>query len=403
MRLPPAPATPMLSANLHLSRRVLARPALIALVLATFALGFGLALGLRGEARVSPAGSSSLPALLERATAPLAVYSELGAEADTLWAADPDSPADRTQLARVEHALGYGITPALSPDGAYVAYTVLPPGAAAPELWLLNIESGASELLLAGVDLPATPVWAPSGDAIVVRRSGATGEDAAVHVELLRVGLDGAATALAAHDSALYPIEFSPDGAWLYYASVSAAGSDLWRAPAGGGATQQVARLSDGISRDWDLSPDGARLAYLAQNNGGDTLFAAHVLDLAAGETQAVAKAAGESQFAPVWETGGGLTTGRLGAAGGTPVRASVDGDVITASGAALPGAAGGGFDVPISWSPDGALLAARHFAGASTADPGPSRVELLGADGQRRTLSTVSDVTLAGWLEAAP
>jgi len=403
MRLLPHPATSMPSADTHLLRR-LARPGLVALVLAAFAIGFALTLALRGgEARVSPTGPASLPALLERAAAPLVVYSELGAEADTLWAANPDNPADRTQLARVEHAPGYGITPALSPDGARVAYTVLPNGGAAPELWLLDIESGERELLLAGVDLPAAPVWSPNAGAVIVRRSGATGEDAAVHVELLRAGLDGAVTVLAAHDSALYPIEFSPDGAWLYYASVSAAGSDLWRAPANGGAAGHVARLSDGISRDWDLSPDGARLAYLAQT-GGDTLFSAQVLDLGAGETLAVAKAAGESQFAPVWETGGGLTTGRLSAAGGTPLRASVDGDVITASGAALPAAAGGGgFDLPISWSPDGGQLAARHFAGASTADPGPSRVELLGADGERRALSTASDVTIAGWLEGAP
>ena len=402
MRLLSSPATPMLSADARLLRR-LARPGLVALVVAAFAIGFALTLALRGgEARVSPTGAASLPALLERAAAPLVVYSELGETADTLWAADPDNPTDRTQLARVEHAPGYGITPALSPDGAHVAYTVLAPGAGAPELWLLDIESGESELLLAGADLPAAPVWTPNGDAVVVRRSGATGEDAAVHVELLRAGLDGMVTTLAAHDSALYPIEFSPDGAWLYYASVSAAGSDLWRAPANGGAAQQVARLSDGISRDWDLSPDGARLAYLAQA-GGDTLYTAQVLELAAGEAQAVAKAAGESQFAPVWETGGGLTTGRLGAAGGTPLRASIDGDVITASGATLPGAAGGGFDVPISWSPDGGQLAARHFAGDSTADPGPSRVELLGTDGERRALSTSSDITIAGWLEGAP
>jgi TolB protein len=222
-----------------------------------------------------------------------------------------------------------------------------------------------------------------------------------VHVELVRVALDGSTAVLAALDSALYPIEFSPDGAWLYYASVSAAGSDLWRAAAAGGSTEQVAHLSDGISRDWDLSPDGARLAYLAQTEDNDTLFSAQVLDLAAGEAQALPKAAGDSQFAPVWESSGTLTTGRLGETGGVPVRSSVDGGTIVASGAALPGAAGGGgFDVPISWSPDGARLAARHFAGTSTADPGPSRVELLGTDGARRAVSPNSDVTIAGWLE---
>lgn len=400
MKPHPTPAASPPAAGTRPFPGALLRPALAALVLAAFGIGFLLTMALRGEAGVRPSGAASLPALEERATAPLVVYSELGPDADTLWAASPDDPTDRTQLGRVEHAPGYGITPALSPDGAHVAYNALPIAGGAPELWLLDVESGESERLLAGVDLPSAPVWSPAGDAVVVRRSGQASEGDAVHVALLRVGLDGASTTVAAHDEALYPIEFSPDGAWLYYASVSGAGSDLWRAPGSGGAAEQVAHLSDGISRDWDLSPDGTRLAYLAQT-GGNTLFSAQVLDLAKGEAQAVPKAAGEAQFASVWEADGRLTTGRLGAAGGVPQRSSVAGDAITAAGVALPAAAGGGFDVPISWSPDGASLAARHFAGSSTADPGPSRIELLGTDGARRALSPLSDVTIAGWREA--
>src|SRR3989304_1727416 len=49
-----------------------------------------------------------------------------------------------------------------------------------------------------------------------------------------------------------------PGGPGLHCASVAAAGSDLWRPPAAGGEPRQVAHLSEGLSRDWDLSPDGA-------------------------------------------------------------------------------------------------------------------------------------------------
>ncbi|MEX0786322.1 MAG: hypothetical protein WD939_06780, partial [Dehalococcoidia bacterium] len=65
----------------------------------------------------------------------------------------------------------------------------------------------------------------------------------------------------------------------------------------------------------------------------------------------------------------------------------------------ALPGPSTG-FDVPIAWSPDGAQLIVRHFDGGSGADPGPSRVVIVGEDGSRRELSPLSDVAIAGWLE---
>lgn len=370
----------------------------LAVLLTLLAASSAFVFLLRGEATTQPAGQASLSALHERSTSALVVYSELGEEADTLWAANPDDPSDRTQLGRAEHARGYGISPALSPDGGRVAYTVLPAGASLPELWLLDIDSGDTRRLLAGVDLASTPLWSPDSTAVVVRRSAQVSGDA-VHVELLRVTLDGDPTTIAAHDRALYVIDAPPDGA-IYYVSLSPAGSDLWRAPASGGA-QQVAHLSDGLSRDWDLSPDGAQLTYLAQTDGGETTFAAHVLDLASGATQPVSSAGGP-QFSPVWEPNGGITIGRLGAGGGAPLRIDVAGGQPVEPAYPLP-AAPAGFDVPIGWSPDGDHLAARHFQGATAADPGPSRVEVLGTDGARRALSAISDVVIAGWWPGAP
>ncbi|MCH7719103.1 MAG: PD40 domain-containing protein, partial [Chloroflexi bacterium] len=203
----------------------------------------------------------------------------------------------------------------------------------------------------------------------------------------------------------LFPIDFSPDGSWLYYAILSPSGTDLARAPAqSSGKAEVLAHLSDGVARDWHLSPDGTQLAYLGQVSleGGFT-FVAQVLDLALG-TVYTPLSRGSAQFNPIWEREGGLTIGRLdGDAGGAPVRLSVDGNVLAR--VPPPGSPSGraGFDVPLSWSPDGAYLAVRSFERSSVANPGPSRVVVTGADGQRRELSPVSDVVVAGWLEVSP
>jgi hypothetical protein len=187
---------------------------------------------------------------------------------------------------------------------------------------------------------------------------------------------------------------------------LSPSGTDLARAPAGGGGgAEPVAHLNDGFARDWHLSPDGRRLAYLGQAlaNGGVT-FIAQVLNLSTGAVQAPLGEARSAQFNPIWEPGGALTVGRLDAAGGSLARLSVDDGGLATTAALLPlsGGAGAGFDVPLSWSPDGLHLAVRSFEGASVSDPGPSRIVVLSANGERHELSPVSDVVIAGWLEVS-
>ena len=378
-----------------------------ALLVAALLVGAaGLLLSLRGTAGNDPTVSSQLQSLLQQG-GPLVVYSEFGLAADTLWAANADDPADRVQLGRVDHAENFGIFPSLSPDGTRIAYTVLlpvpgPNGAA--ELWVLEIAGGASRRLADGIDLRVTPVWSPASDAVVVRRSDGQ-EGSAGSSELLRIDLNGAATTIAVAEAGLFPIDFSPDGAWLYYAILSPSGTDLARAPAqSSGKAEVLAHLSDGVARDWHLSPDGTQLAYLGQVplEGGFT-FVAQVLDLSLG-TVYTPLSRGSAQFNPIWEREGGLTIGRLdGDAGGAPVRLSVDGNVLARVPPSGSPSGKAGFDVPLSWSPDGAYLAVRSFERSSVANPGPSRVVVTGADGQRRELSPVSDVVVAGWLEVSP
>ena len=391
------------------SRSRLVRPLFAAaLVVAAAALTLGLTFGLPGLASDEPPTSAGLQSLLQGGT-PLVVFSEFAEDADTIWAADPDDPTDRVQLGRVDHALGYGISPTLSPDGTRIAYTVLPPEVTGlgldtvAELWILDTAGGKTSRLAEGVDLLAAPVWSPTGDAVVVRRGGWR-EDGSASFQLLRIDLNGAAVPLAAAEADLVPIDFSPDGAWFFYAALTSAGTELARAPAGGGgAAETVAHLSAGVARDLRLSPDGMRLAYLAQApDDANVAFVLGVLNLQTGEV-AASPDDGVARFSPLWERDGVLTVGRLDG-GGAPARLIVEGAGVALEAPQLPGPAGGtGFDVPISWSPDGVHLATRSFARASLADPGPSRVVVVATDGGRRELSPLSDITIVGWLEVAP
>lgn len=339
----------------------------------------GFAIGLRAGAGEQPNTSGDLRALIERSSSAV-VYSEFGESADTIWAANPSDPSDRVALGTAPHAPNYGVFPSLSPDGKYVAYTAASAGNQA-DVWLLEATTGNAHQLTTNVDLQSTPVWSNASDAVVVQRSS---DDASTpNAELLRVDLAGGTTIIASAASGLYPIEFAPDGA-LYYASLSPSGTDL--SVAGASGSKSVAHLSDGIARDWDLSADGKRLAYLAPRSAGG--FAASVLDTTTEESGGIASSSGP-EFSPIWAPDGALTVGRLG-------------ERLDRNGAAA-GSEGSGFDVPLSWSQGGPYLIVRHFEGASSADPGPSWLWTIDANGQRRKLSDISDVAIAGWLQQAP
>ncbi len=231
------------------------------------------------------ANASAELALLREQVSPLLIYSEFGQFADTIWAADPSNPEDKAYVATVEHSPGFGISASVSPDGVYVAYVALPPDAGwtdAAQLWVLEIASGAESLLAENVDLRTTPVWTPDSAGVVVARP--VGSES---VQLLLVDLAGGTSVLAQEQAGLYPIGVTPDGAWLYVASLTERGTDLQRVAMSGAGVEVLAHLTDGYSRDWHLAPDGSAVAYLGQTSSAAISFDARVYDTEAGEAPA--------------------------------------------------------------------------------------------------------------------
>ena len=339
---------------------------------------------------------------------PLLIYSEFGRTTDTIWAAQADAPSRRSRLAAIDHAPEYGIVASLSPDGNHIAYTVLPANGAAAidapaEVWLMDRDGRNRRRLAANADLPVAPVWSPDGSAIVFRRSD--NGDSGGRFQLVRVTTLGVEATLVNTASGVMPVGFTPGGS-LYYVSLSTAGTDLGVVYPSGGVMSNVAHLSDDFARDWHLSPDGTRLAYLAPRQNGDTVsYGAAVLDLSAGATNQLRAASAPSsqgdEFNPIWRPDGtGITIGRLtsGAAGGAPALQMAAAGATTVQSLAAPPR---GFDVPLAWSSDAGYLAVRFFEGISVTNPGRSWVTVVGADGERQTVSPNSDVEVMGWADS--
>ena len=337
---------------------------------------------------------------------PLIVYAEFGSTGDHLYTAPATDPARRTLVDTIEHAEGWGINPGAMRDNR-VAFTVLPSGSAggrgAPaELWLLDIAGKDRTRLARDADLLVKPQLIDANTVIYRRTSG--DRQAVVSIDVrqqLRTVVYEERTAFG-----IFPVGFDATGA-LLFTRLSTSGTDVLSVQPG----EQPVLLfhaSDAIARDWQLSPDGRALAFLAPEERGErVVYRAQVVALGGGSGGA--RAASLPGVAPTGEQYGPTWTpdGRAVAVGREPVQdgaAPVTLLRLAAGGADPPTLAAPprGFDVPVAWSPGGEYLAARTFDGVDSTNPGRESAVVIGADGARRAIPATGEVILVGWLSSA-
>jgi len=370
-----------------------------------------LAVGCNGEEEVSPTptGVATPPLTGVPAEGLRVLYKEFGSEADVIWLAAASEPQRRGKVAEVEHAPDMGISASLSPDGERIAYLALGAAGGDPALdaqaWLLDVDSGKTELLASDLDGASKPVWSPDGGSIVVRRNGPQaqiGRDAS----LLKVDVsDGSETLLMQADDVLelFPIGYSPDGTSLYFAQIVLSGTHFGAVAAAGGSPRLLVQASDEPARDWHLSPDGTRVAYLARQATDDRIaIRAFVAELVEGAEPrplsdfSEALEAGD-HFNPVWHPDGErITVGRTPADGASAAAlVSLEGGEL---GEVTPGP-DQGFDVPAGWSPEGDYLAVRSFEGSSAAQPGREHLVIIELGKGRQTVADKGNLEFIGWL----
>jgi len=157
-------------------------------------------------------------------------------------------------------SLAWDAEPALSPDGARVAFTSGESGNA--DIWVVPAQGGATLRVTDDTAWDSSPAWFPDGNQL------AFASDRQGSRAIWRVSPGGAATLLVpdAEDPAI-----SPDGARVAFVRVMPSGfRRLFVAPiADVGAARALTADSDGAfdHRYPDWSPDGRTLVYAAQRD----------------------------------------------------------------------------------------------------------------------------------------
>lgn len=378
------------------------------------------------------------------------LYSEFGPEEDVIWSIDPVDPAARIMVATVPHKSGWGIKPALSPDGKSIAYNAMPSQAILAgtdaETRILDLESGETIVVAERVDLQTVPLWSPDGGLLFLRRN--VGRDVTVIlVELSKLEDDEEQTepirTVLRQDVsdvlAYIPLGVDREEATLYFVQIQGgteSGSYLGRfAPATGEAVATATAvaeatatasagtptptptppptppaltgvifllLSDQIARDYALSPDASRLAFLVPGLvDGQFLARTYVADIDSKQVSPLPSPQGLSsgdQLNPLWHPDGDkVSVGQL-PSGLNPGRVAI----VPLDGAepAFLVPPEQGFDQPLSWSPDARFLAVRSFSGDSLGNPGTPRLVFISTSGRRQPAPEGPEIEVVGWVK---
>jgi hypothetical protein len=154
----------------------------------------------------------------------------------------------------------------------------------------------------------------------------------------------------------------------------------------------EVATLSSGMTRDWALSPDGSRLAFLEiAFTEAEVASRAAVFDLQT-EVATSITSADEVAFGPVWSDAGELAVGVFEPASG-------EAGLLVVNGESRQRIAGPerGFDVPLAYDALADAYVVNAFENDSITAPGRSTLVLVGGNGTRTTIAE-GEVTLVGW-----
>ena len=325
----------------------------------------------------------SLPAVSPADVRSIA-YIKPGASADSLMVRraageDPGSAVASFSSSFNIHARGMA-----SPMGDTVAVlSVSPSTIPLATLSIVDLPSGATREAPGTFDYLSPVAWSPDGSRVAVRRSRSQDDAGRVSATVHEVGIGSAAAReVAVFENALEvaPVGYSLDGQRLFIVVVDQSGSALWVERAG--RVQRLATLSPGRTRDWSLSPDGARLAFVDILGAGERTYAGRSLIIATGGIQNEATAG--NQLGATWFPGSQVP--QFGGPGGSIQLSNPP-----------PGSA---YLIPAQWSPDGSALVATIYSASSDRAGSPSKsIELITPE-RRVRLSDEDGAAFLGWVQ---
>lgn len=296
-------------------------------------------------------------------------------------------------------------SPAISPDGGWVAYTVRDTdwvaNAFVTQIWLADTRTGETRPLTQGKKSSQAPAWAPDG------RRLAFGSERTDKRQVFVLDMAGGdAVQLTQADEGVTGFAWSPDGATIAFVTrdppsaamkerekrdgdLERVGEDhrmshLWVIDVASRAARQLTR-GDFHVGGFDWAPDGGRIAFDHQINpelGADSTADLSVVTVAGGLVRALVTQPGPDTD-PVWSPDGRRIAFETTMASRWHYYANTMIAVVPAEGGAVEPLTGD-FDEDcalVDWGPDGIYFSAsrRTASGLHRLDPATRRVTPLG------------------------
>lgn len=270
-----------------------------------------------------------------------------------------------------------------SPLGDAIALlSVSPSTSPLATLSLVALPLGSTREGPGSFDYLSPMAWSQDGGRVALRRSTPADEAGRVSVSVFEVDVMTFRSRSAAVFENVYeaaPVGYSLDGKRLFIVVIDQSGSSLWAER--DGRTQRIASLSPGRTRDWSLSPDGARLAFVDILGVGERSYAGRSLVVATGGLTSAPPAG--NQIGAVWLPGSQAPL--FGGPGGSVQLSDPPQDAA--------------YVVPAQWSPDGSTLAATIYSASSGRQGSASRSIELVTPERRVVLADQEGAAFLGWV----
>ena len=344
---------------------------------------------------------------------PKVVYAETAPDgAITFWAVSAVNPERRRMLTTADPAR-FGVHATLSPDGNWIAYTFTPTNDRfAAELWVVGLDGTGRKRLASGIDVGRYvnyPIWSPDDHHVaVIREVFETSPQLSPFpytqtISLINIDTGEETPLVKAHVPSIeeearrniFPLDWSPDGRFLYYRLGATDHVELWRVDAITHTREYVNTISEqGAPRCYFLSPDGQWLLCTVLETRDPPQYAVALVPTGPGQIEALIGGAHDALYNPIWHPGGQEVTIVL------PPQASEQARLQTINvqsrARSTIAVAEEGVFVPRAWSPDGRWLAVQKFPETYRS------LFLLSFDGaQIQQIQTTGGIEVIGWITA--